>query len=72
VFGVTVNSKGFKLLKGAAVIQGDGITLSSLEKILHAVIILGFSAENVAFGMGGGLLQVGHRQIQVRLCSRLT
>jgi nicotinamide phosphoribosyltransferase len=62
VFGVTVNNKGFKLLKGAAVIQGDGITLSSLEEILHAVISLGFSAENVAFGMGGGLLQVDHRQ----------
>jgi len=53
-----MNKKGYKVLTGAAVIQGDGISLLSLSSILDAILALGFSAENVAFGMGGGLLQV--------------
>lgn len=57
VFGSDKNSKGYKVLRGAGVIQGDGINIVTLEKILDAVLAQGFSAENVAFGMGGGLLQ---------------
>lgn len=60
-FGVTVNSKGFKVLKGAAIIQGDGITITEIEKILEATKAEGFSVENVAFGMGAGLLQKVNR-----------
>ncbi|KAJ2352327.1 hypothetical protein GGF43_003789 [Coemansia sp. RSA 2618] len=57
VFGSTLNSKGFKVLQGAGVIQGDGVSLESLESILDHVLKEGFSAECVGFGMGGGLLQ---------------
>ncbi len=60
-FGVTVNSKGFKVLNGAAVIQGDGIDIHDVAKILEATAQAGFSVENVAFGMGGGLLQKMNR-----------
>jgi len=60
-FGVTVNSKGYKVLNGAAVIQGDGIDARILAAILRAVLNAGYSAQNVAFGMGGGLLQKQNR-----------
>lgn len=61
VFGVTMNSKGFKVLKGCGVIQGDGINYAQIQKILLEVKNSGFSAENVVFGMGGGLLQKVNR-----------
>jgi len=57
VFGHTVNKKGYKVLNGAGVIQGDGINYDTVVKILDTVIKEGYSAVNVAFGMGGGLLQ---------------
>ncbi|KAJ3356109.1 hypothetical protein GGF32_001690 [Allomyces javanicus] len=60
-FGVTTNSKGFKVPNGVGVIQGDGINDVTLNSILAAVEHAGFSAESVAFGMGGGLLQKVHR-----------
>lgn len=44
-----------------AAIQGDGINFNSVKKILDAVLAEGFSAQNVAFGMGGGLLQKVNR-----------
>jgi nicotinamide phosphoribosyltransferase len=40
------------------VIQGDGVSISSMKKIIAAVKNAGYSVENVAYGMGGGLLQV--------------
>lgn len=63
-FGTTVNGKGFKVLRGVRVIQGDGIDEESIREILAAVIGDGFSAENVAFGMGGALLQKVDRDTQ--------
>lgn len=57
-FGTSVNSKGYKVLPDyVRLIQGDGINPQSLGKILDTIIEAGFSAENVTFGMGGGLLQ---------------
>lgn len=56
-YGADTNSKGYKVIRGAGVIQGDGIDHVVLERILEAVMAEGFSAQNVAFGMGGGLLQ---------------
>jgi nicotinamide phosphoribosyltransferase len=56
-FGWTNNSKGFKVINGAGVIQGDGLDSKKVEQILTEVIKNGYSAQNVAFGMGGGLLQ---------------
>lgn len=57
-FGSTVNSKGYKVLNHVRVIQGDGIDGPHvIENILSFLKMNGFSADNVAFGMGGGLLQ---------------
>ncbi len=57
-FGVTVNSKGYKVLPDCVrVIQGDGIDRNSLKEILDEILDRGYSSENVNFGMGGGLLQ---------------
>jgi nicotinamide phosphoribosyltransferase len=61
-FGFTVNSKGYKVLPPyVRVIQGDGINEHSLPKILENLKVAGFSADNIAFGMGGGLLQAWNR-----------
>lgn len=61
-FGYTVNSKGFKVLPPyIRVIQGDGINEHSLPKIIENLIAAGFSVDNIAFGMGGGLLQAWNR-----------
>jgi nicotinamide phosphoribosyltransferase len=61
-FGFTVNSKGFKVLPPyIRLIQGDGINEHSLPKIIDNMIAKGFSIDNIAFGMGGGLLQAWNR-----------
>jgi nicotinamide phosphoribosyltransferase len=60
-FGADVNSKGYKVLRGIAAIQGDGINHEVVVKIIDAVLKAGFSACNVAYGMGGGLLQKVNR-----------
>lgn len=61
-FGFTINSKGYKVLPPyIRVIQGDGINEHSLPKILENLKAAGFSADNIAFGMGGGLLQAWNR-----------
>ncbi|QBX06526.1 nicotinamide phosphoribosyl transferase [Burkholderia phage BcepSaruman] len=63
-FGVNVNSKGFKVLHPSVrVIQGDGVNRDSIIAILRALELHGFSAENVAFGMGGALLQATNRDV---------
>lgn len=64
-FGFTVNSKGYKVLPNCVrVIQGDGITSETLPKILDNLLEAGFAADNIAFGMGGGLLQQVNRDTQ--------
>jgi nicotinamide phosphoribosyltransferase len=61
-FGFTVNSKGFKVLPPyIRLIQGDGINEHSLPKIIDNMIAKKFSIDNIAFGMGGGLLQAWNR-----------
>jgi nicotinamide phosphoribosyltransferase len=60
-FPVTTNSKNYKVFKHFAVLQGDGINITVVKDILDTVIQNGFSACNVAFGMGGGLLQKVNR-----------
>lgn len=56
-FGFTLNSKGYRVLKHVRIIQGDGINPRSIEEILATLRTDGFAADNVAFGMGGALLQ---------------
>ena len=63
-FGSTVNGKGFKVLQHVRVIQGDGITEASLPGLIEGILEAGYSLENVAFGMGGGLLQQLDRDTQ--------
>ncbi len=59
-FGYETNSKGFKVLsKCVRVIQGDGVNPDSIRDILQSLKDKGWSAENIAFGMGGALLQKG-------------
>lgn len=61
-YGYTMNSKGYKVLPPEVrVIQGDGITPRTLETILENLLLNGYSASNIAFGMGGGLLQLVNR-----------
>jgi len=63
-FGSTINDKGFKVLNNVRVIQGDGINHESINEILATITREGFSADNVAFGQGGALLQIVNRDDQ--------
>lgn len=57
-FGGTTNSKGYRVLDPhVRVIQGDGIDREKIREILTAMMADKFSADNIAFGSGGGLLQ---------------
>lgn len=56
-FGYSRNSKGYKVLNNVRVIQGDGVNPHDIRNIIGALMEDGWSLDNVAFGMGGGLLQ---------------
>lgn len=56
-FGHTINDKGYKVLNNVSVIQGDGINQANIDRILYRATTAGFSADNITFGQGGGLLQ---------------
>jgi len=74
-FGVVINSKGYKVLNNTRVIYGDGISSPEVIKsILDNALENGYSAENLAFGMGGGLLQKCDRDTQkfAMKCSHIT
>lgn len=62
-FGYTVNSKGYKVLHPSVrIIQGDEINShEDIRRVLNWMEANKWSAENVAFGMGGGLLQKPNR-----------
>lgn len=60
-FGHTKNKKGYKVLNNVRVIQGDGINPRSITEILAHAAEHEYSATNIAFGMGGGLLQQCNR-----------
>jgi nicotinamide phosphoribosyltransferase len=63
-YGSTVNSKGFKVLKHVRLLQGDGVNPHSIGDILQRLKRAGFAADNIAFGMGGALLQKLDRDTQ--------
>lgn len=63
-FGSTYNKKGYKVLNHTRVIYGDGINEESIRSILNALKSNGYSATNMAFGMGGALLQQVNRDTQ--------
>lgn len=58
-FGSTYNDKGYKVLNPAVrVIQGDGMgSVEDIRKVFETITDLGYSADNVAIGMGAGLIQ---------------
>ena len=56
-FGYTTNYRGYKVLKHVRIIQGDGVNDDSITAILEMLKSGGWSADNIAFGMGGALLQ---------------
>ena len=56
-FGADVNGRGYRVLRHVRVIQGDGVNPASISAILDRVMAAGFSITNIAFGMGGALLQ---------------
>lgn len=63
-FGSKLNNKGYKVLNHVRIIQGDGIDFKDMINILNTLTVAGYSAENVTFGMGGGLLQRVNRDTQ--------
>ena len=57
-FGYTTNTKGYKVLDNhVRIIQGDGINRNSMNDILQVITENNWSADNIAFGSGGALLQ---------------
>ncbi len=63
-FGYTTNAKGFKVLNNVRLIQGDGVNELTIRSILGRFMAMGWSADNIAFGMGGALLQQVDRDTQ--------
>lgn len=64
-FGYAINGKGCKVLPPQVrVIQGDGIDYTMTRQILEVLSLKGWSADNIAFGMGGALLQKLDRDTQ--------
>lgn len=57
-FGYSYNDKGFKVLPNyIRILQGDGVSIKNIEEILTILEEKQISADNIAFGMGGKLLQ---------------
>ncbi|PRZ49520.1 nicotinamide phosphoribosyltransferase [Tritonibacter scottomollicae] len=57
-FGCEMTAQGYRLLPPQVrVIQGDGINPKSLVEIMEAMIARRLAIGNIAFGMGGALLQ---------------
>ena len=60
LFGYTTNSKGYRVLPDhIRVIQGDGINHVSIDEIMANMVSEPYkmSIDNIAFGMGGAMLQ---------------
>ncbi|VDK42729.1 unnamed protein product [Anisakis simplex] len=64
-FPTSTNSKGYRVLPSyLRIMQGDGVSYETIGKILEAMKVDGWSAENIAFGTGGALLQRLDRDTQ--------
>lgn len=63
-FGFERNSKGYKVLNNVRVLQGDGIDYDTIKNILGHAADADYSADNLVFGQGGGLLQIVNRDDQ--------
>jgi nicotinamide phosphoribosyltransferase len=61
-YGGSRNTKGAKVLNPAIrIIQGDGMTLEAIGQLVGQMIESEWSLDNIAFGMGAGLLQKVNR-----------
>jgi len=61
-FGSTTNGMGYEVLHPAVgVIQGDGITIETFERVVMGWIEAGFSLDNFCMGMGSGVTHDGRR-----------
>jgi len=61
-FGASENKQGFKVLHPKVrIIQGDGVDEAAIGRILTRMESEGWAADNIVFGMGGGLLQKVNR-----------
>lgn len=57
-FGYSTTAQGYRLLpEKLRVIQGDGVNRFSIIQIMDVMMARGLAIGNIAFGMGGGLLQ---------------
>jgi nicotinamide phosphoribosyltransferase len=64
-FGAETNPKGYRVLAPSVrVIQGDGVNYHSISQIVKGINDAGWSMYNLAFGMGGALLQSINRDTQ--------
>lgn len=64
-FGYETNKKGYAVLNPKVrIIQSDGVDYDSIGDILSMMKSGGWSANNIAFGMGGALLQKLNRDTQ--------
>ncbi|GAB2024614.1 nicotinate phosphoribosyltransferase [Lactovum odontotermitis] len=60
IFGHFINDKGYKVLNSnVGVIQGDGMKRGTMIELYETLTALGWSADNLITGSGGGLLQEG-------------
>lgn len=58
MFGSKVNDKGYRVLNhNIGVIQGDGMDEDSISELYRKLLALGYSADNLVTGSGGGLHQ---------------
>lgn len=64
-FGGTTTSAGFRVLNDQVrVLWGDGIDRNGIRTIVNTLHQNNYAAENMVFGMGGGLLQKVNRDTQ--------
>lgn len=64
-FGGSTTPTGHKVLDPhVRLLWGDGIERDGVDEILEALDKAGYAAENMVFGMGGGLLQKVNRDTQ--------
>jgi len=65
VFGSTKNAKGYRQLNPkVGTLWGDGIDYNGIRGILYTMRNNHWCADNIVFGMGGGLLQKINRDTQ--------
>ena len=64
-FGSTPNDKGYSVFDAnIGLLWGDGLNYQKIRDILYAMKSAGWAAENIIFGMGGGLHAAVNRDTQ--------